>query len=113
MEPGATGVRGALAVLGLEPGADRDAVTEAYRRLAKSHHPDVSRAADAAERFAAIASAYQEALAATPVRVDEEPAPWSSPVWYPQAGRLRGSVIVAGPVHVEPPARKDGGLRWT
>jgi hypothetical protein len=29
-----------LATLGLEPGADRDAIERAYRRLIKDHHPD-------------------------------------------------------------------------
>lgn len=45
--------RAALAVLGLEEGADRDAVRRAYRELAAAHHPD---------RFAALgADAVQAA----------------------------------------------------
>lgn len=107
---GSPSVRAALAVLGLEPDADRDAVTGAYRRLAKAHHPDVSTASDAAERFAAIAAAYRQALAATPVRVDAEPPRWTvRPQPFPRPTHFEGPVIVAGPVHIEPPG---GELRW-
>jgi curved DNA-binding protein len=110
MDRGNISLRAALAVLGLEPGADRDAATEAYRRLAKAHHPDVSPDADAAEQFAAIAAAYQQVLAAPPGRVEGEPGrrpARSRPIrWQEQVG---GPVIVAGPVHVEPPR---GGRRW-
>ena len=34
------GVRSDLAVLGLEPGADRRAIDDAFKRLMKQHHPD-------------------------------------------------------------------------
>src|SRR5215210_3722365 len=48
----------AFAALGLEPGADRDAVERAYKRLIKDHHPD--RAGGNAERAAEITRAYRE-----------------------------------------------------
>jgi molecular chaperone DnaJ len=48
------------AVLGLVRGADERQIKEAYRRLAKSFHPDVNRGdAHAAERFKQIAAAYR------------------------------------------------------
>lgn len=48
----------AFAALGLEPGADRDAVERAYRRLIKDHHPD--REGGDAARAAEITRAYRE-----------------------------------------------------
>lgn len=49
----------ALDVLELESDADFDQVRTAYRRLAKSHHPDLKPGdAEAAARFQAIQAAY-------------------------------------------------------
>ncbi len=48
----------AFAALGLEPGADRDAVERAYRRLIKDHHPD--RQGGDVARAAEITKAYRE-----------------------------------------------------
>ncbi len=49
----------ALEVLELEADADFDAIRAAWRRLAKSNHPDVKPGdADAAARFQAIQAAY-------------------------------------------------------
>ena len=47
-----------FAALGLEPGADRDAVERAYRRLIKDHHPD--REGGDAARASEITRAYRE-----------------------------------------------------
>lgn len=47
-----------FATLGLEPGAGRDAVERAYRRLIKDHHPD--RAGGDAARASEITRAYRE-----------------------------------------------------
>lgn len=46
-------------VLGVSPAATQDAIRKAYRALARSHHPDVSREAGAQERFGRIAEAYE------------------------------------------------------
>lgn len=46
------------AVLGLKPGADREAIEKAYRRLIKLHHPD--RAGGDTQQAAAINRAYFE-----------------------------------------------------
>ncbi|ATJ83610.1 DnaJ domain-containing protein [Halomonas beimenensis] len=57
-------VRGALAVLGLEPGASRGEIRKAYRRLAQAHHPDrfyhegEAIVASASRRFQRIRRAY-------------------------------------------------------
>jgi len=46
-------------VLGLEPGADDKAVKTAYRKLARKYHPDVSKEADAENKFKEVAEAYE------------------------------------------------------
>ncbi len=47
------------AILGLERGASEDDIKKAYRRLARKYHPDVSKEADAEEKFKEVAEAYQ------------------------------------------------------
>jgi curved DNA-binding protein len=44
-------------VLGVAPSATPGEIKAAYRALARKHHPDVSKAADAAQRFSAIGEA--------------------------------------------------------
>ena len=51
------GVRSDLAVLGLEPGADRRAIDDAFRRLMKQFHPD--RPGGDSDRAAEIIRAYR------------------------------------------------------
>ena len=51
------GIRSALEVLGLEPGADRRAIDEAFRRLMKQHHPD--RPGGDSARAAEVIHAYR------------------------------------------------------
>ncbi|MFP5421800.1 MAG: DnaJ C-terminal domain-containing protein [Gammaproteobacteria bacterium] len=46
-------------LLGLEPGADDKAVKTAYRKLARKYHPDVSKEADAENKFKDVAEAYE------------------------------------------------------
>lgn len=46
-------------VLGIDPGADSTAITRAYRRLARRHHPDIDTTPGAAGRFADITQAYR------------------------------------------------------
>ena len=45
-------------VLNVSKGATQDEIKRAYRKLAREHHPDVSKAPDAAKRFAEIQEAY-------------------------------------------------------
>ena len=46
-------------VLGVPKNASQDDIRNAYRQLARQYHPDVSKAADASERFKEINEAYQ------------------------------------------------------
>jgi curved DNA-binding protein CbpA len=47
------------AVLGVGSDATREAIRQAYRREARSCHPDVARTPEAAERFRRLAAAYE------------------------------------------------------
>jgi curved DNA-binding protein len=47
------------ASLGLARGASEEDIKKAYRRLARKYHPDVSKEANAEEKFKEIAEAYQ------------------------------------------------------
>ncbi len=46
-------------VLGVAPDASPATIKAAYRTLARTHHPDVSKAAGAEQRFKAVAEAYE------------------------------------------------------
>src|SRR5919109_5410917 len=46
-------------VLGVPRGATDEQIRSAYRRLARQYHPDVNKAADAADRFKQITEAYE------------------------------------------------------
>lgn len=46
-------------ILGIEPSADDKTIKTAYRKLARLYHPDVSKLADAEEKFKEIAQAYE------------------------------------------------------
>ena len=47
------------ATLGVDKGADADAIKKAYRKLARKYHPDVSKEKDAKERFQEVSEAYE------------------------------------------------------
>ncbi len=53
------GKRDYYEVLGVSRNATKDDLRSAYRRLARQYHPDVSKEADAEERFKEINEAYQ------------------------------------------------------
>ena len=46
-------------VMGIAPGADASAVKQAYRRLARLHHPDLNRAAEASALMSRINEAHE------------------------------------------------------
>ena len=45
--------------LGLQENASHDEIKKAYRKLAKTYHPDVNSSADATQRFIAINNSYE------------------------------------------------------
>lgn len=47
------------AVLGVEPGSGENEIKQAFRRLARKYHPDVSKEKGAEDRFKAINEAYE------------------------------------------------------
>ena len=47
------------AILGLSRGATEEQIKQAYRKLARKYHPDVSKEPDAEEKFKQVAEAYQ------------------------------------------------------
>jgi len=49
----------AFFLLGLEPGADKKEIKRAYRKLAKSLHPDLNKNPEAEARFKKIQQAYE------------------------------------------------------
>lgn len=83
----------ALTTLGLAAGATDEQITQAYRRLARAAHPDLTGRTDAAagDWFAAISDAYHRLAAEPPVR----PRPPRTPTW-------RRPPLVAGPVTITP-----------
>ncbi len=103
-------------VLGVSAGASRRDIARAYRQAAQGAHPD-ARPGDpaAAARFQALTDAYD--LLRDPGRRANydrghpaaEPSGQPPPSRQPApAPRWRGSLIWAGPVHVEPPATAPG-----
>src|SRR3982751_243032 len=47
------------AVMGVPRDASADQIKQAYRKLARKYHPDVSKEADAEARFKAVGEAYE------------------------------------------------------
>ena len=46
-------------VLGVSKSASKDEIKKAYRKLSKQYHPDINKAADAADKFKEITEAYE------------------------------------------------------
>ena len=46
-------------VIGVERSATQDEIKRAYRKLARKYHPDVSKQANAEQRFKEIGEAYE------------------------------------------------------
>jgi DnaJ domain len=103
-EPSGLTRSAALAMLGLTARASAREVTRAYRRLAKTTHPDIAGPSDqdATRRFAALTDAYH---LLTPTPATPSP-PVPAPLRRPIPVRVRFAQqppIVAGPVRVTSP----------
>jgi preprotein translocase subunit Sec63 len=46
-------------IMGVERSATQDEIKRAYRKLARKYHPDVSKEADAEQRFKEVGEAYE------------------------------------------------------
>ena len=77
---GPTGSTDPYKVLQVDPEAEDEVISAAYRRLARKYHPDVATSEDSAGRMLAINAAW--AMIGDPVRraaYDRERATWNSP----------------------------------
>jgi len=96
----------ALRVLGIPANSGPEQVAEAYRRLARATHPDVSADPDAAARFATLAAAYRLASASARSDSAHHPAvnvePGADAPTREGGWPRRRPPIVAGPVVVRP-----------
>ncbi len=99
----------ALALLGLPKDATRRDIVSAYRRLARTTHPDVAAGPlDGPPDFAAVRDAYQQLTdlvpGPEPAHSPNQPAsPVTAQLVRPRTGQRRRPPIVAGPVHIQPP----------
>jgi hypothetical protein len=104
----------AYAVLGLEPGADPQAIERAYKRLIKEHHPD--REGGDARRAAEINRAYRELRsrggpAALEFNNDDgldDDRPVRAAIAFLCAAGLLAMLLVLGPIRSIAPARSAG-----
>jgi curved DNA-binding protein len=63
-------------VLGLHPGATRDDINRAFRKLAKQHHPDMNPGNEAAEdKFKTITEAHNQLTGKAPMAPEILPPP--------------------------------------
>ena len=100
---GPTGSTDLYKVLQVDPEAEDEVISAAYRRLARKYHPDVATGEDSAARMLAINAAW--AVIGDPARraaYDRERATWTSP---PRAEGSTGSRIG------RPPANAPGAGR--
>jgi hypothetical protein len=105
-------------MLGVPLDADSTQVVRAYRRRARTLHPDVNSEQDAAAQFSALSAAYrvlmETAPAPAPVRAGNDqallvehrrhaaPAPDPIGGWPTEWESRRVAWLVAGPVRVRP-----------
>ncbi|MCB0992203.1 MAG: DnaJ domain-containing protein [Acidimicrobiales bacterium] len=83
-------------VLGIDRGATRADVNAAFRRAAKTHHPD---AGGDAEKFVELRWAYERALAAAAAEPVAAAAPASRHHWY--LDRVDPNPVLPRVVHAE------------
>jgi len=63
-------------VLGVDPGSSEEEVKAAYKKLARTQHPDVSVEPDAEQRWHELSEAYQAVLARGPKQL-KQPDGWT------------------------------------
>ena len=59
-------MRDPFKILGLKPGASKDEIKSAYRKLAKQYHPDRNKSSDAEAKFKEVTQAHEAALSWSP-----------------------------------------------
>lgn len=90
--------RAAFELLGIAVTSDREVVHRAFRRLARTVHPDVSADPEAAQRFTALAAAHQLASEPWDEQAHDSPTGDESSTSTRSPTRWQGPPIVAGPV---------------
>ena len=89
----ANGYRDYFKVLGVDRGADNDAIKRAFRKLARQHHPDVNPGDAGAEaKFKEVSEAY-EVLSDPDKRARYE----QFGQYWNQAGRSGGCLLYTSP----------------
>ncbi|HKX42856.1 MAG TPA: DnaJ domain-containing protein, partial [Burkholderiaceae bacterium] len=88
------------ATLGVAREASQDEIKQAYRKLARKYHPDVSKERDAEERFKEVGEAHEV------LRDPEKRAA------YDQAGRQWERQRASGRQDFEPPPDWDAGFEF-
>jgi curved DNA-binding protein len=86
------------AILGVERSASEDDIKKAYRRLARKYHPDVSKEANAEEKFKEVSEAYETLKDAEKRKAYDELGRYASgedfrppPNWEQSFGRGAGA----------------------
>lgn len=85
-------------VLGVDRNATHGTIREAYLRLVKKHHPDVSKGAQSEEQFKAIASAWEVRI--EPFRLKTTTSVSSSWRRVEARDKILPAVEVIHPVHL-------------
>ena len=102
----------ALALLGLSEQATAGDVVAAYRRLAKTTHPDVAdpRDPDAGRRFAALTDAYRALVPMPATPAPTTPAPTTS---APATASAAPAPAASSPGAAQPRRRTPVRVRYT
>ena len=111
----------ACELLGVPVGSRQAVLSQAYRQLARTTHPDVSEDPDASERFMRIKAAFDLASASAPPSLSTAESEQDLiqvnrsrttsrhfDLSYRHVANPRPPTFVAGPVSVEPPTGDNG-----
>ncbi len=92
-------------VLGIKPGATKEEIKHAYRKLAFKWHPDVNHAPEATEKFKLVQRAYDELTKPQPVNPQPPPRSYYGGVVFYYSFYSSGVNSTAGSA--------TGGFYWT